>query len=419
MSHFDGRKELGEAARRTIERHTGALRKLADQLHDPAAGAQERQEALVGFLRVQGFSVQWGIGGVERAFIARRERLNREDMRKGLRHGHVAFACAASGPEGDDGIGWAPVDVVATAASALGLAATLNQKIYGTVSVICVPTVADVPQLVAAEVFEEPDCVLLLRGDADGHAFQHIINNTGEHLAEMTLSFRLAEGGSQFIHELQAAVRSIIDELEEPDSIAPAPEGFVIRARTAATITEAADRIAALARTRAETNGIDLEVERSPVTPEFQPSRILARRIKTFTDTFKFGHDRVTKEPIGAPTAWGGMSQVAASAKVRFPYSGKYEIDDADLRQAFNIGAATAMAGLDVLGDMEFRGFAEGELVRGLRHRGIVRTPRRWLGVHPVLPREDYKPARTNFPDVVVRGPGLPDPLSRQDDDES
>ena len=70
---------------------------------------------------------------------------------------------------------------------------------------------------------------------------------------------------------------------------------------------------------------------------------------------------------------------------------------------------------------MEFRGFVEGELIRGLRHRGIVRTPRRWLGVHPVLPREDYKPAKVDFPDVVVRGPGLPDPFpfNRQDDDES
>ena len=421
MSHFDGRKELGAAARRTIERLAGSLRKLADQLHDPNAGARERQEALVGFLRVQGFSVQSGIGGVEHAFIARRERLNREDMRKGLRHGHVAFACAASAPVGDDGIGCAPVDMVAAAASAVGLAATLNQKIYGTVSLICVPSLADLPQLIEADVFEEPDCVLLLRGDATGHGFQHIINNTGEHLAQMALGFTLAEGGNQFILELQAAVRAIIDELEEPDTIVPAPNGFVIRARAAGTINEAADRITALARTRAESSGIELEIERSPLVPAFHPSRILARRIKTFADTFKLGHDRVVKEPAGAPTAWGGVSQVAATAKVRFPYSGAFEIDDADLRQALNVATATASAGLDMLGDMEFRGFVEGELIRGLRHRGIVRTPRRWLGVHPVLPREDYKPAKVDFPDVVVRGPGLPDPFpfNRQDDDES
>jgi hypothetical protein len=47
-----------------------------------------------------------------------------------------------------------------------------------------------------------------------------------------------------------------------------------------------------------------------------------------------------------------------------------------------------ALTGLDLLGDMEFRGFAEGELIRTLKAQNIQRTPRRWLGVHPVKPKE-------------------------------
>ncbi len=424
MSYFEGRRELGEAAHKAIDRAANNLKKLASELQRSDINVGERQMILASLLEASGFKVEWGAGGLSQAFIAENHNWNSEDMRKGMRHGHVGFVAASSPPALADGIGWDRLDVVAAAASAIGLSATLT-KMYGTVSLIAVPSVSDLPRLVEGGVFEHPDCLFFMRADASGHGYQHTINNTGDHLARLTIDVSLSEGSAQFVHELQAAVESIIDEIEAPDSINPTATGFVIEARTAATINSGADRIAALARARAGSSATEITIERSALMPEFQPSRILARRIKTFNDTYKFPQDRIMKEPPGEPTLWGAISQIAATTKVRFPVSGEgSEINGDDIEQARNIAKATAGAGLDVLGDMEFRGFVEGEMIRGLRERGITRTPRRWLGVHPVIPRQNSQNVQSkqaNYPDVIVRGPGLPDPLSREEpnDDQS
>ncbi len=423
MSQFDGRQELGKTIQKAVGNASGDLGRLTETISEDDRTAEQRQRLIAEIVDAHGFEIEWGAGGVESALLARRYRWNSEDMRKGLRHGHVAFLTAAHPGDTPDGFGWDPLDVTATVASAIGLAATLD-GMYGTVSLISVPSPQDVVKLIDTGIFEEPDCVFILRADVSGHGFQHTINNTGDHLASITLTIDLKPDAERFVRELQAAVRSIVDEVEEPDALEPTATGFLIQARSDIVANDLVARITALARARAESSGIEIKIDRSNQRAEFQPSRILARRVKTFADTLKVSQDRVKKEPIGAPTFWGGVSRISATAKIRFPVPGTSDSSSPDqsIANAQGIGGATAAAGLDVLGDMEFRGFVEGEMIRGLREKGIVRTPRRWLGVHPVIPRQGPQPKRTSFPDVVVRGPGLPDPAwdeADADDDES
>jgi hypothetical protein len=260
--------------------------------------------------------------------------------------------------------------------------------------------------------FESPDCALTAYPSTTGSGFQHTIGQTGEHLAGIRVSVRYPDSAGDSLYELHSAINTIIDDVAAPDSLTATRDGFDLRSCAVTVIESIADRITALARARAESTGAPVVVDRSAVFVSMQPSRILARRIKTFAGSLKMQQDRVLKEPLGPPTAWGAVSQVTPTAIARFPIEPPgTSAGQGDARgQMCLMSKALASTGLDVLGDMEFRGFSEGELIRGLRERGIRREPRRWLGVHPVLPPKNPHAPTVNLPDVIVRGPGLPEP---------
>jgi hypothetical protein len=91
MSYFEGRRELGEAAHLAIDRAGGDLDGLLDQLERVDADATPSSDAIARFLQERGFELEWGIGGVPSALRAQIRHWNDDDMRKGLRHGHVAL----------------------------------------------------------------------------------------------------------------------------------------------------------------------------------------------------------------------------------------------------------------------------------------------------------------------------------------
>lgn len=422
MSQFEGRKELGQAAVSAIDQSAAQIVEICKHIHaNPEVAMEEHRafEMLTGLLSASGFDLESGIGGLSTAFQAQARNWNAEDMRKGLRHGHVAFLAEYDAdPEHGHNAGRHLVAGAALAA-AFGLAATF-EKMFGTVSVIGVPGGSGA-KLADAGIFESPDCAIAAYPVSTGLGFQPTINQTSDRPAEQTITVHYPQGPDDALPSLQTAVAELVDDLEEPDVIEATSAGFVIRARRAATVEAVVDRVRSLVATRAESSGVPVEFETSPLIRDMQVSRILARRIKTFGDNIGLRQDRIHKTGPFEPSGWGNISHITPSVIAMYPIStsnietGTAQFkragnSDEAYRQMLTIGKAMALAGLDVLGDIEFRGFVEGELMRGLRERGIVREPRRWLGVHPVQPRKETNNTRIQLPNTIARGPGLPAP---------
>ena len=399
MSQYDGRLELWDTAQQAIDLAEADLREFGRNLS--GGTPEDRVRSLGTFLEEYGFDTNWDLASIDCAFVSESHHFNDEDMRKGLRHGHAAVVACGDTHHTSD--------LVASAACAIGLAATL-MKMFGKVSVIAVPHTEDLTILADEDVFSSPDCVFTFRGATDGTGFQHTITSSGNHLAGATIELVSDDDSNLVLRELHAAVATLIDELEEPASLTPTVRGFELRALESRKVREIIDQISALVRTRVASTGAPVTISVPTMNLEMLPSRILARRIKSFTDTMKVKMDRVQKSPIGEPTHWGAVSHEVATALVGYPVIDD-ESDGPDaIAQAMTIAKAAAGAGLDIFGDMEFRGFVDGERIRALRDRDLERTPRRWLGVHPVLPPKDDRRRTVNIPDVIVRGPGLPEP---------
>lgn len=428
MSQFDRRKELGQGAQAAIDLAREDIIAVTSEIfsNPEAPGQEERAAKLVADLLEQyGFEVDRRVAGMPTAFHAIARNWNAEDMRKGLRHGHVAFlTCFDADP--DQGHIWGNhLAAGATMAAGLGLAATFA-SMYGTVSVFGAPGPAiggGKQRLAESGLLDQADVIIGVRPRTTGEGFQPTINTTSETLAEQVLEVRYPDDPADALAKLQGAIADLHDDLGEYESIEATGNGFVVRAPQSQTVEALVERIRALANTRAESSGVPVEVNASPLCREFQVSRIMARRIKTFGDSIGLRQDRIVKGVPGSPSDWGNVSFVAATVEAGFPIStepvsaGTVEFRDLSmtdeaLDQMILAAKSMALAGLDVLGDMEFRGFAEGEFIRGLKGRGVQREPRRWLGVHPVQPPADGKRMtyRRESPDVIVRGPGLPPP---------
>ena len=412
MSQFDGRVELWESSREAIDAAFSDLEELASDL------AQTSTIGRIGliqtFMSEYAFAVDPDLPELGGGVFAISQRFNAEDMRKGLRHGNVGIVIQADSPVSD---------IVASVAASIGVAATLI-RLFGQVSLFVVPDGDALIELAAGDLLLEPDCVFTFQARSDGSGFQHTITSAGNHLAGTTLDISYGPGTGLELRELQAAVRSIFDDVDEPDAIQATATGFEVVARQQQTVDSAVERITALVDARAESSGDRGEIAIRSTMNEFLPNRILARRIKTFADTLKMPQDRVRKQPYGPPVPWGDVSHHVATAIARYPTNGSSDsgAEHPNLNQAILIAKAVSGAGLDILGDMEFRGFAEGERIRALRERNIERTPRRWLGVHPVIPSNTSGPKDVRLPDVIVRGPGLPEPTLKDfidDDDHS
>src|SRR5690606_3310396 len=146
-------------------------------------------------------------------------------------------------------------------------------------------------------------------------------------------------------------------------------------------------RLRSLAEEIAVETGSALTIDDSARTPAMNVNRILARRVKTFTGSSDLYQDPVVKSGPTDPTDWAHVSLVTSTTSARFPVSrdldivrGTPEFAEASstgfaFEQMLTIARCIAYTGLDLLGDMEFRGFAEGELLRSVKAQGIERTP--------------------------------------------
>lgn len=419
MSYLDDIRKLTEASLGAIQRAKPDVVALSQEIFDnpePAFGEQRAVEHLTGFLASSGFEIERNVAGLSTAFRASYQRFDAEAMRKGLRHGHVAILAEYDADDDRGHTTGRHLVAGAAVASAIGLAAALQGEVYGSVTVIGCPgasTEAGKRALTDAGVFEPEDAALGARPMSTGSGFQTTISSTGETTATSRLRVRFTgpagesgarqrfatEAGAQAVSESSSVEVVLTDDgVDVTVSTMTNPELDALTAR----LREVADACAVAA-------GSTAEVETLLYVPAFNVNRLLARRMKTFGDNYGLRQDRIVKSDPSEPSDWGNVSLVTSTAQARFPIStdavqsGTESFMQASVSpyaydQMLAASGAVTLTGLDLLGDMEFRGFAEGELIRTLKAQGITRTPRRWLGVHPVKPREDsngHNPAST------------------------
>lgn len=409
MSYFEGRSELTNVLGRAIERSEAEVADLCREIreHPEQAFAEDHAASLlIERLASYGYNVERDLAGIPTAFRANMTNFDSEAMRKGLRHGHVAILAEY---DADDGGHRSGRELVAGAAlaGAIGLAEVLK-TMRGEVSIIGCPaavTREGKRRLAEAGVFESLDVALGAAPATTGLGFQPTINSTGESLAHARIAARFsgAAGESDARQRLVSAVES--PELEPAGEaalqvkITDTGVTFELTAGSNPELDQAIERIQEQAATVEADTGAGIVLDVLERTPAFTVNRILARRIKTFADNMGLKQDRITKSPADGPSDWGHVSRVTSSVLARYPVSedtveaGTEAFAEAcasefALKQMVSSALAVSLTGLDVLGDMEFRGFAEGELIRSLNAQGVKRTPRRWLGVHSVMPRE-------------------------------
>lgn len=406
MSDFEGKSKLGQAVRRAIERAGPDIVAISREIYDhpePAFGEERAVQRLTSFLASSGFEIERGLAGLPTAFKASRQHFDSEAMRKGLRHAHVAVLAEY---DADDERGHTTGrHLVAGAAlgSAIGLAAAL-QDLYGSVTVIGCPaasTLAGKRVLAQAGVFEPEDAALGARPASTGLGFQPTISSTGETYATARLRVRSSETDAR--QRLADSVAGMAKDVSESGQVEVAlTEGSIeleLRARTNPDLDGLIARVTELIESSGAETGSTPEIETIGGAPAFNVNRVIARRMKTFGDNFGLKQDRIVKtEPSGA-SDWGNVSLITSTVEAAYPISeddvqaGTDAFMQASVSQYAHdqmlaASLVVALTGLDLLGDMEFRGFAEGELIRTLKAQDIRRTPRRWMGVHPVKPKE-------------------------------
>jgi metal-dependent amidase/aminoacylase/carboxypeptidase family protein len=410
LTYFEGQAELGKALEKAIQKSSDEIEAVCREIFDnpePAFKENRASGLLVDYLTATGYEVERGIADLPTAFIARMQHHDAEATRKGLRHGHIAVIAEYDAEDGGHLSGRHLV-AGAALASAVGLAEVLK-KMHGDVSVIGCPaaSTAEGKRLLAeAGVFEAPDLALGAFPAAKGFAFQPTINNTGGTLASAHLVVRFAgdAGESEARQRLATDVDSQVHDLGPHDyiqtSLAETGIEFVLFSETTSGLDDLVARINDLAGEAARDTSSTVEIDVQRRIPALNVSRILARRAKTFADRIGLEQDAIVKRPPASPADWGYLTQSTSAVQVRYLVSeeaveaGTSAFAEATssgiaYEQMLSAAIAVGLTGLDCLGDMEFRGFVEGELIRTLNKQGIKREPRRWLGVHAVMPRAD------------------------------
>ncbi len=410
MSSFEGRSELGRAAAQAIQRAAPGIVALCEQIFEdpePAFGETRAVSRLTGFLASAGFEIEPGLAGLPTAFRASYRRFDTEAMRKGLRHGHVAILAEYDADDERGHTSGRHLVAGAALASAVGLAATLH-GIYGEVTVVGCPAASTAEGkrlLAAAGVFDPVDAALGARPASSGLGFQPTIRRTGETFAtlQMRVQFDGPAGESDARQRLATAVEAVAQTHPETSYVeAVFTEGGLelnLRAETNPDLDRLTASVRERAKLAASETGSSAEIEIVGGSPALNINRVLARRIKTFADTIGLNQDRIVKTQPSGSTDWGHVSLVTSVVEARYPISEdtvesgteaftRASVSRYGFDQMLTASTAVASTGLDLLGDMEFRGFTEGELIRTLEAQGVKRTPRRWLGVHPVKPRE-------------------------------
>jgi metal-dependent amidase/aminoacylase/carboxypeptidase family protein len=424
MTMYPGRTEQEQRLRQAFDEQREAAIELARWLHahpEPVGQEVAAAQRVTSFLAERGFEIETQLAGMTAAFQARSFHWDTEAMRKGLRHAHVGFvADLGAAPEGN--VRGNHLNVAASVLAATALATSLPPKLYGTVSVFGCPG----PELFGGKLriaeagyFEAADEVYGVVPALSAQGFPPTIDSSGKTFAQALVTVRYPSGDELAMGELQQAVAALLDGLQPGERIWATQEGFGIEAPQAQGVRALYEQIAKLAETRARSGGAVVEVELTALANDMNPNRILARRAKTFADSSKVPMDRLVKSPHGPATDWGAISY--SSAVLRWPISisdehtAAYDARFAELsnraeayERIIPFAYIVAELAMDVMADIELRGFVENDFVRGLKERGVNRIHRRWTGVHPVQPESvEARQRKRPEPGGLVRGPGL------------
>lgn len=397
MTDFEGRSRLVRSMGRAVNSAANDVRAIAMSIFndpEPAGGEERAVAAMTGYLSKLGYSIETGIAGLPTAFQAHLQHHDREAMRKGLRHGHIAILAEYdAGPEGHlEGRHLVAGGALVTATALKRALADL----HGDVTIVGVPsatTQTGMRTLHDTGVFERFDIILGVRPASTGSGFQPTINGSGQTLGSIT--FGVSSDDDAVADRLVAAVEAGDHLLEENDQLRAVRDGAGVRITVAASSIAGLQRMEDLVKDLVVGEPVELtEILRTPVG---NPNRILARRTRTYADAAGLQQDKIVKAPFAAPDDWAWPAMVAGSIAARFPVSsddveiGTEAFADASasefaLDQMVKAGNTVGVVAIDCLGDMEFRGFVEGELIRTLTPQGVRREPRRWLGMHPIQP---------------------------------
>ena len=394
-----------DAAWAAMQQARDDVMRLARELHDdPELAGQETRavERLTGLLKQHGFSIETGLAGLPTAFRATRQRLDTEQMRKGLRHGHVAYLLEYDAlPD----VGHAEGHHLGAGAgllAAIGLAGALVSEL-GVVSVIGCPAATARGGKVAlteAGVFEAPDVALGAHAAPPGEGYFYTIDTSGESLAEQRVRLEFADSDADVAKQFVAAAPRLRDNLSDGDDVQARLDGngvlITLRGRDHGRIRHLRGQLRGQIHVLAGAPAMLLD---APVVDNMLVNRVLARRMKTCADNLGLRMDDIHRAEPTRVTDWGNVSCVVSSFEGLFPITSEPVAwgepgfaaaanQDEAYEQMLRMGECLCFTGIDVLRDMNFRAVIDSQLVKGLKTRGIERPFRRWLGVHPVVSRD-------------------------------
>jgi metal-dependent amidase/aminoacylase/carboxypeptidase family protein len=435
-----------EAVFNTIRDARDEISTVSRQLfNDPEVGGSEHRavERLTALLEQHGFEIEREVARLPTAFRATLRHHDREQMRKGLRHGHIAFLVEYDAlPDVGHGEG-KHLAAAGVMAAAIGTAAALREE-FATLTVLGCPGGGDEPSkavMAKAGVFEEFDVALGLRAVPPGEGYAYIYDGAGDTLASATatITFRSTDDTT---HDLASIANSALERYaseapairghERVELLTPEPEivddgarlAFRVFTQSRHRIIELIVDLKTLAERAAGEDGPKVDLVITRVYDDLLYSQVLARRFKTWGENLGLRADKAKKAPPREPTDWGNVSYITPTYQAPFTFTEEpvapgtrtfaLASNSADaFEQAFRAGEALAFTALDLIRDIQFRSIADAQLVKALAARGMQREFRRWLGVHPVLPKqksdEEDKPKGPRITEFKwVRGPGLP-----------
>ena len=399
--------ERQERVLRAIEAARTATRKTAEYIHaHPEIAMQEERSsaALVDLMEEFGFDVERGAGGVKTAFVAKRGSgspvigfLAEYDALPGVDHGCGHNLIAGS-----------------NAVAGIGLAAALDD-LPGTVIVYGCPAeeaIGGKVYMANAGVFDGLDIALTTHPGAGGHTYNPVDEGTGLSLAwqevELVYHGQAAhaaadpENGVNALNALLFAFHGI-DSLRQHvkssvrmhgvithGGVAPnvtpdyARARFFLRAETLAETAELVEKVRAIAEGGASMSGARLEyILPHPPYAELVPNIALARRVKTYLDTFGMELPDQQPEPGRGSTDVGNVSQLVPTACAGFPiteglvpWHSRVVNDAANTESSyeamFTAGKAVALVGLECLEDDGARQEARDEFERRMRAKPMT-----------------------------------------------
>jgi metal-dependent amidase/aminoacylase/carboxypeptidase family protein len=385
---------IQDAALAAIDRTRDDIERITREIFadpEPTNAAPSTAERLTRFLADRGFDIESPYAGVPSAFYAVREHYDPDKFTKGLQHGHVALIAEYDVDPAARQIYGRHLSTGVALAAAVGLNGALD-RVFGRISVIGSPA-GSKPALVQTGIFETTDVAFGAR-PTGGEGALATFNGSGERLAGIdgTSTFDSAADATAFIEVIERSRPDLQphEVVVVAPGIDPASATIEVRAATLGRARELAEWLGARAT---DAGG---HVSFAPEQPEMIVSRVMMRRVQSYTARVDLRTGLPRKAPPAAPDDWGVISQITPTADCLFSISedavapgtpafaraadGQYAYE-----QMLRLGAAITLAGVDVFADINFRVVADSELVRALGARGVTRAHRRWTGVRPYV----------------------------------